>query len=67
MAKFIVVKIEHCNHSCPYFYHNFYDNEHIWCAKLDKRIKECENGVNVFSDYRRRPIPEFCPLEDFKD
>ncbi len=62
MTKRIVrFEIEHCNSQCPYFYQNYYDNDFIWCELLGERIFEDSTDLIMY-DFRRRPIPENCPL-----
>ena len=67
MKKYLL-KIEYCNSRCPNFYHNYEDNEKIYCVELDKKIDDddmaADKYVDVFCDLRRRPIPSECPLED---
>lgn len=58
----VTYEIEHCNSNCPYFYHNFYDEENIWCSLLDKKIYGYDGDFLMFQDYRERKIPKECPL-----
>jgi hypothetical protein len=71
MTKLCIVehRVEHCNHTCPNFYHKFEDFENCYCAKLDKKVYDY--GYNpdeyedpVMFDYVKRPIPADCPLPD---
>ena len=59
--KLVVYEIEFCNSRCPYFCHNFEDNENIWCSKLDKKIGN--NDGEIWFDQEKRLFPNDCPLE----
>jgi hypothetical protein len=59
------MEIEYCNTACPYFYHNYYDCENIYCSKLDKKIFEFNiNDQDIFFDMTPRLFPDECPLEE---
>jgi len=63
MTKKCELTIDHCNCLCPYFYHNYEDNDNIYCNKLNKKIYECDDG-DAFFDLNQRGIPGECPLEN---
>jgi hypothetical protein len=49
---------------CLQFYHNYEDNENIWCAALNKKVFDCGDNDNIFDDLTERGIPYLCPLEN---
>jgi hypothetical protein len=63
MVKLAELSIYYCNSKCPHFYHKFSDCENIWCNKLDAKVYDAGNA-DVLFDFRSRPIPKECPLED---
>lgn len=65
-TKIVSYEIEHCNSSCRQFYHNYYDNENVWCSALNKKIFDCGDLDNIFNDHTEREIPKECPLENVK-
>ena len=62
--KKCVINVEYCNSSCPYFYHNYYDLENIYCDLLNKKVYDCQDDCNATYDINKRAIPNNCPLED---
>lgn len=42
MGKKCKVVLEHCNNTCPHFYHKYDDFENIWCGKLDRKVLDVE-------------------------
>ena len=64
--RIATLHIQHCNTRCPYFYHNYYDNENVWCAKLNQKVTDWETG-DLLIDYKERPFPEDCPLTKKED
>ncbi len=66
MKKLVTYKIEHCNSLCRQFYHNYDDDEHVWCAALNKKIFNFNNSDDIFQDLKEREFPTDCPLVDAK-
>ena len=64
MKKIVTYPIEFCNSRCPHFYHKYEDDENCWCIKLNKRIAEPGDGVNVWMDFTERAFPEECQLPE---
>jgi hypothetical protein len=63
-TKIVTYEIIHCNSLCRSFYHNYEDNENCWCLKLNKKIFDVDNNVDIFCDLVKREFPEDCPLEN---
>jgi hypothetical protein len=61
-TKIVKYEIHYCNSLCSQFYHNYEDNENIWCAELNKKIFDCGDNDNIFDDLTEREFPEDCPL-----
>lgn len=59
-------EIKFCNSSCRQFYHNYEDNENVWCAALGRKIFDCGESDNIFGDHTEREFPKECPLENAK-
>jgi hypothetical protein len=64
MTKIVTYEIEYCNSGCPHFYHNYEDDDNVWCCLLDKKIFEFNESVLLYGDRKKRTIPEECPLPD---
>ena len=63
-TKLVTYEIHYCNARCSQFYHNYEDNENIWCASLKKKIFNADKNIDVFNDRVEREFPEDCPLSD---
>lgn len=61
-VRIISYEIKHCNSMCIHFYYNYFDNENIWCDKLNKKIYECDDFPRWSGDFKERPFPKECPL-----
>lgn len=66
MTKKCEIEIVYCNNTCPHFYHKYEDYENIWCNKLDQKVSDAEEYDMVLFDYKKRLIPNICPLEDIR-
>lgn len=62
--KIVTYEITHCNSLCLNFYHNYEDDENCWCLKLNRKIFDVDNNVDIFNDRKEREFPRDCPLED---
>ena len=66
MNRIVSYEIKYCNTQCPHFYHNYDDNENVWCAALNKKIFDVSNNNDIFHDLKERDFPKECPLENAK-
>lgn len=65
-TKIVTYNINYCNSLCRNFYHNYDDDEHVWCSVLNKKIFDVDDNDNIFDDLSIREFPEDCPLENAK-
>jgi len=65
-VKIVSYEIMYCNSLCRNFYHNYEDDENCWCLKLNRKIFDVDNNVDIFNDLKEREFPMGCPLEDGK-
>jgi hypothetical protein len=65
-TKLVKYEIHYCNSACSQFYHNYDDNENCWCVKLNRKIFDVDNNVDIFCDLVERDFPEDCSLEEAK-
>jgi len=64
MAKKCEIVLDYCNSVCPHFYHKYSDFENIWCGKLDRKVLDADEYNMIMFDFKKRPIPDVCPLEN---
>jgi len=64
--KECTIVLNFCNSRCPNFFHNYEDQESVWCGKLGRKLYDAGPADDVMFDFTHRKIPDCCPLKDFQ-